>query len=64
VRKSAECERPREKEWLPRAAALLPCAVVCERAMGVEWSVCDPPPPCICVVTSSLSISNNMKLFR
>jgi len=36
VRESAECERPRKKEGLPRAAALLPCAAVCVRAMGVQ----------------------------
>jgi len=30
-------ERPREKEGLPRATALLPCATVCVRAIGVEF---------------------------
>jgi hypothetical protein len=39
--------RPREKEGLPRAAALLPCVAVCVRAMGVEFERSDPPPPCV-----------------
>ena len=40
-------ERPREKEGLPRAAALLPCVAVCVRAMRVEFERSDPPPPCV-----------------